>query len=123
MVRLGRSYSQINRMQAKRSSGSSRATGDTLRLVSYCPLCNASYSPLRTRVLDERDGAHLLYIQCASCGSSIVATVLTSTIGVTSIGLLTDLTGDDVLRFKDEGGITADGVLQVHQLLFPAGTS
>ena len=91
---------------------------DGLKLISYCPLCEKSYNPLRARILDERDGAHLVHIQCAECGSSIVALIMTSSLGVTFVGLITDLTGDDVLRFKDEGKLTADEVLSFHSLLY-----
>jgi len=102
-------------MQAKRKSH--HFSGEGLRLISYCPLCEASYNPLRARVLEERDDAHLVHIQCASCGSSIVALVLSSGLGLTSVGLVTDLTSDDVLHFKDVGRVTADDVLSVHQAL------
>lgn len=70
-------------------------------------------------MLDERDEAHLVHIQCARCGSSIVALIMSSGIGITSVGLVTDLTGDDVLRFKDEASLTADEVLTVHELFVP----
>lgn len=104
-------------MQPKRKSH--QLSSDGLRLISYCPLCQASYNPLRARVLDERDEAHLVHIQCAHCGSSIVALIMSSSIGITSVGLVTDLTGDDVLRFKDESPILSDDVIDVHHLLFP----
>lgn len=104
-------------MQAKRKSHHLSSEG--LRLISYCPLCEASYNPLRARVLEERDEAHLVHIQCASCGSSIVALILSSSLGITSVGLVTDLTGDDVMRFKDESRLTADDMIDFHQVLFP----
>ena len=102
-------------MQAKRKSH--HFSGEGLRLISYCPLCETSYNPLRARVLEERDDAHLVHIQCSNCGSSIVALILSSNVGITSVGLVTDLTGDDVLHFKDVGRVTADEVLAIHQVL------
>ncbi|MFH1867314.1 MAG: hypothetical protein ABIJ81_04520 [Patescibacteria group bacterium] len=98
---------------------SSKQPGDGLKLISYCPLCEKSYNPLRARILDERDGAHLVHIQCAECGSSIVALIMASSMGITSVGLITDLTGDDVMKFKDESRLTADEVISMHQMLFP----
>ncbi len=92
-------------------------SGDGLRLISYCPLCERSYNPLKARVLEERDDAHLVHMQCAACGSSIVALILSSSVGLTSVGLITDLTGDDVLHFKDVGQVSADEVLELHNLL------
>ncbi len=94
--------------------------GDGLtRLISYCPLCERSYeSPLRAKILDERDGAHLVHLQCSSCGSSVVALVLTSSLGITSVGLITDLTGEDVLRFKDQLSVAVNDVIELHQLMY-----
>ncbi len=108
-------------MQSKKRSHS--LSGDTLRLISYCPLCESSYNPLRAKVLEEKDDAHLLHIQCSSCGSSVVALLFTSGTGPTSIGLVTDLTSEDVLRFKDESIVSTDEVISVHQFLFPSGKS
>jgi hypothetical protein len=102
-------------MQAKRKAHQNLP--EVLRLISYCPLCEATYSPLRARILQEREDAHLLHIQCSNCHSSIVALVLSSAIGVTSVGLVTDLTGEDVLRFKDAEALSADQVLSLHHLL------
>lgn len=102
-------------MQAKRKSH--HLSGDGLRLISYCPLCETSYNPLRARVLEERDDAHLVHMQCSACGSSIVALIMSSSLGITSVGLITDLTSDDVLHFKDVGRVTADDVLNLHQFL------
>jgi len=98
-------------------------SNEVLKLISYCPLCEASSNSLRARVLEERDEAYLLYLQCANCGSSIVALVLNSGLGITSVGLVTDLTGDDVLRFKDEGAIKSDDVLTFHNLITPSTSS
>ncbi len=104
-------------MEAKRKS--SYLSGGNLRVISYCPLCEAAYNPLRARVLDEHDDAHLLHIQCARCGSSIVALLMSSLVGITSVSLITDLTGDDVLKFKDAGSVTSDDVLACHVALTP----
>ncbi|MFA4819085.1 MAG: hypothetical protein WC621_04545 [Patescibacteria group bacterium] len=94
---------------------------DILRLISFCPLCETPGKPVNARILEERPAGDLIHIQCSNCHSSILALVVNSPLGVTSIGLITDLTSDDVLRFKDKGGVTADEVLQAHQLLYKKG--
>jgi len=104
-------------MQAKRKS--SHLPSDGLKLLSYCPLCDTSFNPLRARVLEERDDAHLVHIQCSKCGSAIVALILNSVVGITSVGLLTDLTSDDVMHFKDESALTSDEVLTFHKIIYP----
>lgn len=89
-----------------------------LRVIAACPLCDERYTPLQAHVLDAREGAHLLHLECRHCGGAVVAAVRSDQVGVSSLGLLTDLTSDDVVKFKDAVGTTEpDDVLDLHQLL------
>lgn len=88
-----------------------------LKLIAYCPLCNTQYNPLMAKILEERDEAHLIHIECRKCGSSIVALVLSGGLGVSSVGLVTDLTSDDVIKFKDTRDVSSDDVIELHELL------
>ncbi len=47
-----------------------------------------------------------------------MALVLTGGVGVSSVGLVTDLTGDEVLKFRRHDNIQTDDVLSFHQALF-----
>ncbi len=94
---------------------------ESLRLISYCPICNTHYNPLSAQVLEERDDAHLIHVECRKCGSSIVALVLTGGLGISSVGLVTDLSGEEVLKFRQHEGIRTDDVLDMHQELFAPG--
>ena len=88
-----------------------------LKLISTCPLCHTQYTPTMAKILGERDGAHLLHLTCRKCSSLIVALVMTGGMGVSSVGLITDLTSDDVVKFKDAGTVQTDDVIEVHELL------
>lgn len=72
---------------------------------------------MTAKILEEREDAHLIHIECRRCSSSIVALILTGGIGISSVGLITDLTSDDVLKFKGTEDITSDDVLNLHQAL------
>lgn len=91
--------------------------GEGLKLISYCPLCNTQYNPLTAKILEEREDAHLIHIECRRCASSIVALILTGGIGISSVGLITDLTSNDVLKFKDVPDLSADDVISLHEVL------
>ncbi len=90
---------------------------DHLRLISYCPLCNAHYNPSEARILEQKDGAHLIHVECGTCHSSIVAVVITGGLGVSSVGLITDLTSLDVMRFKNEEAVSEDDVIAAYEKL------
>lgn len=89
---------------------------DIIRLLSYCPLCEFATRPLQAKLLEVKDEAYLVHLQCSHCQSSIIATVMAQTQGVTSVGLVTDLTSDEVIHFKEASTISADDVLSIHQL-------
>lgn len=90
---------------------------DGLRIVSYCPLCEAKFNPMEARVLGEDGETHLLHVRCRSCSNAILALVLVTKAGVSSVGLVTDLSYDDVVKFKAEGRVSVDDILDVHRAL------
>ena len=90
---------------------------DGLRLVSYCPLCEAEFNPMEARVLGEDGEAHLLHVRCRACSNAVLALVLVTKAGVSSIGLVTDLSYDDVVKFRQGGRVVTDDVIDVHTSL------
>jgi hypothetical protein len=104
-------------MAALHSAQPSQFYDQGIKLISYCPLCESSYNPRQTRVLGEKEDSHLLHIQCGNCSNAILALVLISAVGVSSVGLITDLCHDEVDRFKDAPAISTDDVIEVHHLL------
>lgn len=88
-----------------------------VKLISYCPLCESSYNPQEAKVLGEKDDSHLLHIQCGNCSNAIIALVLISSVGVSSVGMVTDLAFDEVDRFKQAPAVSTDDVIETHHLL------
>ena len=88
-----------------------------IKLISYCPLCESSYNPRQARVLGEKEDSHLLHIQCGNCSNAIIALVLISAVGVSSVGLVTDLDHEEVNRFKGAPAVSTDDVIEVHDIL------
>lgn len=88
-----------------------------VKLISYCPLCEMSYNPQEAKVLGEKEDSHLLHIQCGNCSNAIIALVLISSVGVSSVGLVTDLGFNEVNRFKEAPAVSTDDVIEMHHLL------
>ncbi len=89
-----------------------------VKLVSACPLCRKQYKLDEAFIIDEQQGAYLLHTECKNCGSSIVATLVAGKNAVSSMGLITDLTSDDVSDFKDAQEISCDDVIDCHAWLY-----
>lgn len=91
---------------------------DAPQLMKQCPLCNTEYDVDKSiQVVEEQEGAELIHFFCLNCLNSVLALVGYSQFGVSSMGMLTDLTFEDVVRLRDRDTINEDDVLQTHQYL------
>lgn len=92
-----------------------------LRILSACPLCETHYNPLEARILEGDEERHLVHIRCQKCSNAILALLTVSHTGVSSVGLVTDLTYDDVVKFKESSEVAVDDVIAVHVALLRDG--
>jgi hypothetical protein len=91
---------------------------ESLKVISsYCPVCNSRYNPIEAKILEEKDDVHLIHIRCRHCQVAILALVMVNSMGVSSVGLVTDLASDEVVKFKNVAPITVDDVIEIHQVL------
>jgi hypothetical protein len=88
-----------------------------LTLMRQCPVCTTAYNKEMFRQIDQNDGAHLLHCTCQQCHQSVLALVMTSSVGVSSVGMVTDLTADDVTKISRKQSISEDELLSFHSLL------
>jgi len=104
-------------------TGSYHFSPDGLRLISKCPLCSEQYQPFQASIVEEKAEAQLVHIKCRRCESAVVALIVDGQLGLSSIGLITDLSSDDVELFKDAEPIQEEDVLSGYQELKKAGDS
>ena len=93
------------------------ASGQELTLGTQCPLCTHEYKKEEVCILEEQGGTQLLHITCAACQHAMLTFVMTSQLGISSIGMLTDLSMQDVVRIKRVDPLDEDAVLAFHSLL------
>ncbi len=104
-------------MNDKNNPRGSNKFPDNIKIVSHCPICNYNYDPMEAKILEESEGAELIYIKCKNCQSAIVALISINQLGITSVGLITDLDSSEVSQFKEMRGISANDVLEVYEAL------
>lgn len=102
---------------ARQSRSPQRFWDDGLKLISFCPLCEAHYHPREAQLVGEAQNSHLLHITCQKCQHAIIALILVSAGGVSSVGLVTDLSYEDTMKFREAPVVSADDVLEVHESL------
>ena len=72
---------------------------------------------MEARVLGEEGEAHLLHVRCRTCSNAVLALVLVTHAGVSSVGLVTDLSYDDVVKFRHGERVNLDQVIGIHEAL------
>lgn len=88
-----------------------------LKLMRQCPVCEKDYQTDHVYILEEYGGSHLIHMTCPHCQSAVLALVMISPIGMSSIGMMTDLSMDDALRVRDREPIADDDILTLHTAL------
>jgi transcription elongation factor Elf1 len=103
------------------SSNFFEETWEDLKTISRCPICNSKYTTAEIDVLERKEDAHLVCIKCKKCQASVIAVILANQLGVSSVGLVTDLNGYDILKFKNQSAVSFDDVIEIHQMLEERG--
>lgn len=86
-------------------------------IISRCPLCNAGYRMEDAQMVEATDDSSMVYVECPRCKSSIVAVVAMSGMGMVSLGMVTDMTREDVERFRMAPSVSSNELLEMIQLL------
>lgn len=87
------------------------------KLLTHCPLCHAVYHDQSIRLLGEQGTTRLFHLTCGTCNHSVLAVILESQSGVSSIGLVTDLEAQEAMNFRDAPVVSADDCVTAHVFL------
>jgi len=93
------------------------SSNDNSSFITHCPVCNFRFDPIEAKIIQEGQKAHLVYIKCQHCKSAVLALIIANNLGISSVGLVTDLSIEDVLRFKNAKAVTPDDVIELHQFI------
>jgi len=85
--------------------------------LTKCPVCNSAYRNIKTFILKEEGNRTALHITCNRCNVSTVVFVSMNKIGIVSLGVLTDLKGEEAKKFFGNEVISEDCVIEVHEFL------
>jgi hypothetical protein len=91
-----------------------------LGYILKCPICGFKYNLNNTKVIhSEQDEVYneakiLIHSDCQKCKSSVMFNVEIRGPEVFSVGMVTDLTGNDSSKFKNSAPLSADDVISIH---------
>ena len=90
---------------------------DHLRLITHCPMCRASYQDAEVRFCNDLGTAKVYHCTCLTCAHALLVVVMENPSFSSSIGMVTDLSADDVRRLDRQTALTTDECVRFHDLL------
>ena len=88
-----------------------------MKIIKECPTCGKAYGDTAINIIEDDADAQLLHVTCETCENAILVLIVVSEIGVSSVGMLTDLHAGDVTRFRKKTPIDEDDMLRFYAVL------
>lgn len=99
------------------NNGKSDSWRNTLKLISHCPVCNHNYQSEAIKLFANVSEAKFVHFTCKSCHSYFIAMVMTMAKGVSTVGMVTDLSFADVQKLYTLPAITIDEAIEASQII------
>ena len=85
--------------------------------MTHCPVCSHEYVQSDFVLVGEQAGKTTFHVTCTQCKSSLFIVMQMKSFGVLHVGILTDLSSQEVKQFFSQETISADQVLDTHAFL------
>lgn len=85
--------------------------------MKQCPLCDFGFQDRHIRMVDQVKGSETLHISCPGCASHFVMMLAISDVGVGLIGMMSDLSFEDMKYFSKRAPMTDDDLLSMYEQL------
>jgi len=85
--------------------------------MKQCPRCEQEYASDSLKIIEQSEESNLIHMTCPHCSQAMLAFVMMTRLGMSSISILTDLTASDVRRFHAKEPISENDILTFHNLL------
>ncbi|MFH1565554.1 MAG: hypothetical protein ABIC82_07025 [bacterium] len=108
-------YNNIISIAMRGFTQSDNLFNESVKLLAQCPVCRKQYAQSNAKIVNEVEDAYLLHVRCGRCNSSVLALIFMTGMGITSMGMLTDLNSCDLNKFKRWENISQDEVLEMYK--------
>lgn len=89
----------------------------TLKLISHCPVCSRDYKSEAIQLFANESEAKFVHFTCEGCHGYFIAMVMTLAKGVSTVGMITDLSFEDVQKLYKLPSISVDETIEAHQFI------
>jgi hypothetical protein len=85
------------------------------KVMRECPVCTFAFENIHIRTVESTEGSHVLHTTCPSCSNSLIFLVGSTQFGIGLIGMVSDLSYEDSLRFRRKEAIGEDELIACYQ--------
>lgn len=98
-----------------------RAKNSLFQIPETCPNCSHRFNRAEASIIGNKGNSILIHITCPKCKISVISSVSLSNAGVMTVGMLTDLSKEDLSMLKEDNAITVDDVIDMHEYIEKKG--
>ncbi len=88
---------------------------EALQFINKCPICSGVYKAANAELCAKNDSASLVHITCERCSSYFMAMILQMGQGLSSVGMITDLSFADTKRLYQATPISVNDMISGYQ--------
>lgn len=71
---------------------------EALKFINRCPICDSVYDTKKAKLFAKQNKASLIHISCVKCAGNFIAMVVEMGHGLSSVGMVSDLSFSDAER-------------------------
>lgn len=90
---------------------------EALKFISRCPLCSTAYNQEQAQLFAKTGEASFVHLTCPSCQSFFIAMVVVMGPGISSVGMVSDLSVEDARRVHGLAPFSLNEAISGYQLL------
>ena len=91
------------------------------QVIILCPICNKDYKPNNIKRVAEAGDVLLAHSNCPRCHSNILSLLYKDILGITMVGMVSDLNYDDAVKIKNQPPLDEDDILAAYQQIKQGG--
>ena len=86
-------------------------------ILAKCALCNGSFDQDDFVVLEEQEQRTTFHVTCGKCGTSSLVFLSANPGGAIGLGIATDLGREEAIKMFGQDAVSADEVIDAHQMM------
>ena len=103
--------------------GALGAPAEQPKILRTCGVCAKEYQDRDITLIDRQDEVSLLHIQCPHCKHSMLAWLGPTLVGMGMIGMVTDLSSEDMLRARGREAFGENDLLEYYDIIHNQASS